>query len=180
MDPKDYPHKLIQEIIKESNAIEDIFVGPGSSEFDDHLNTFNRMFDHANGKEPLSEFELLRWHKTLMRNLLDNAGRYRKVGVRVGSYVAPRAELVPGLMEKIPPTANAVVNEIDCWSAHNAFETIHPFDDGNGRTGRLLLNWCRIRLGLQPIVVRSVDKEAYYNKIIEWREHHWPIEKKGE
>ncbi len=48
---------------------------------------------------------------------------------------------------------------------HDFFECIHPFADGNGRTGRLIMNGMRIALGVEPIVVWYKERQAYYNRI---------------
>ena len=49
--------------------------------------------------------------------------------------------------------------------AHHAFIRIHPFDDGNGRVVRLLLNYVLLRAGLLPIVVKSRDRHGYWAAI---------------
>ena len=45
---------------------------------------------------------------------------------------------------------------------HVKFESIHPFVDGNGRTGRLLMNWIRIKIGLPILVIKESEKFEYY------------------
>lgn len=46
---------------------------------------------------------------------------------------------------------------------HNRFEAIHPFEDGNGRVGRLLLNWMLLKNGFGPILIRNRNKKAYFS-----------------
>ena len=74
-------------------------------------------------------------HKILGDYLkVDWTGRYRACRVRVGQYVPPEPYMVPGLMAdyfKNLPNLNS-------WKAHNEFEKIHPFQDFNGRIGRLI------------------------------------------
>lgn len=83
------------------------------------------------------------WHYTLMQNHPDpriRPGQYRNCAVRVGNWLPPRHEAVPGLMDEFiawmkqepDPLMRAI------WG-HRYFETIHPFADGNGRVGRLLI-----------------------------------------
>jgi len=45
---------------------------------------------------------------------------------------------------------------------HIAFETIHPYEDGNGRMGRLILNWQRVHCGLPILVIKDSEKNLYY------------------
>ena len=93
------------------------------------------------------------------------------------AYVPPRPELVPGLVEdlvsfcntsELPPVAMAAI-------AHAQFETIHPFADGNGRTGRTLVHVILRRAGLAPCVVPPVslvlatDRERYISNLAAYR-----------
>lgn len=49
-----------------------------------------------------------------------------------------------------------------CIALHISFENIHPFADGNGRMGRILLNWQRTKMGLPILVIREEDRQKYY------------------
>lgn len=105
------------------------------------------------------------WHHTLLAGHPDprmTPGRLRGVNVRVGEHVAPRHHEVPELMRRFhqwisqenEPLLRAV------WG-HRYFETIHPFADGNGRTGRLLI---QAVLGLPIAVSRNIwwERSNYY------------------
>ena len=59
---------------------------------------------------------------------------YRSVNVRVGSHIAPEHQVVPELIKRFW----RALPKLDAWQAHNKFEAIHPFEDLNGRTGRLI------------------------------------------
>ena len=62
----------------------------------------------------------------------------------------------------------------DCaFISHHIFEVIHPFIDGNGRTGRLLINKVLYDLGEEPIIIMFDDRNEYYNSIQNFRNKYW-------
>ena len=94
-------------------------------------------------KRQLTLRSMLDAHRTIMRGQ-DHAqpGILRKVGVRIGRHSAPPHTKVPKLMEDLyeylqSPDEDPILKAV---YAHLQFETIHPFADGNGRTGRALIN----------------------------------------
>ena len=107
----------------------------------------------------------------------DIAGRFRSDGeyVRVGLHIAPPPDQIHRLL------ANAL--EL-YYTDHNSyfldkiarfhleFETIHPFNDGNGRMGRTLINWQLSSLGYPPVIIRNKGKEKYYSTFSEYRFDH--------
>ena len=118
-------------------------------------------------------------HATLFRDLpIDHTispGQYRQVQVRVGGYYPPPPNLVPGMMRSFLSWQDARAQLDDpllaaIWG-HAWFETIHPFADGNGRTGRMLVNKT---LGLPMLTLsRSIyrRRQEYYNGL---NRGHWP------
>ena len=79
--------------------------------------------------------EILIIHKMLGDYLKkDWVGKFRTCNVRVGSYIAPDYKEVKRLMEKFM----LKLPRLDSWTAHNRFQEIHPFQDLNGRVGRLI------------------------------------------
>lgn len=86
-----------------------------------------------------------------------NAHRYRMCDVRVGMHHCPSYRQVPTLMmkwvEKYGMHANKVITEV-CNIAYKEFEEIHPFEDGNGRVGKILFNWLNGTLH-QPIMPKN-------------------------
>lgn len=106
--------------------------------------------------------EILKLHRIMAGNVMDQgtAGEYRSIRVRVGDYVAPRAERVRPMMsdllewwnqESISPILSSAI-------VHHQFETIHPFADGNGRTGRMLSLWELYRRGFDNHHIFSIDE----------------------
>lgn len=74
-------------------------------------------------------------HKIITEHLdVDWSGKWRTVGVSVGSYSPPSWTEVPEMMLQFWNN----FDKLDSWEAHNRFESIHPFQDFNGRMGRLI------------------------------------------
>ena len=112
----------------------------------------------------------LRWlHRMLMSNIDESiAGRFRAPGeyVRVGTHIAPASEQIEQLLTDLFSTfAGAVLERPTQRLArlHLEFERIHPFNDGNGRIGRVLLNDALFRLGFPPVIIRNKSKMDYYS-----------------
>ena len=63
-------------------------------------------------------------------------------------------------------------SEQELWDLHHEFEHIHPFIDGNGRTGRLWLNALRLRCGYPWLTVRFAERHSYYDAIQQWEAAH--------
>jgi Fic family protein len=112
----------------------------------------------------------------LIGGIDDNiAGRFRreKEYVRVGTHIAPAPELVEKmidtlLFEYVGDIKNFFVDKIAKF--HLEFETIHPFCDGNGRIGRVLINYQLQRLGFPGIIIRDKEKKEYYSTFGEYRD----------
>lgn len=108
--------------------------------------------------------DVLQLHTLLARGVMDQgeAGRYRAIQVRVGRHVPPPPEMVSGLMRELLDWWNKGSAEwspvISAAVLHYQFEEIHPFADGNGRTGRMLGLWEMYRRGFDTHHVFSVDE----------------------
>jgi cell filamentation protein, protein adenylyltransferase len=120
---------------------------------------------HA-AKKRLFQQDILRLHAIVAGQVMDQgeAGRYRNIRVRVGPHLPPPPEEVSGLMFELLEWWNKRSTEVSpvLSSAilHYRFEAIHPFADGNGRTGRLLALWELFRRGFDSHHIFSVDE--YY------------------
>jgi Fic family protein len=120
---------------------------------------------HA-GKKNISHEDVLRLHRILAEGVMDQgeAGRYRSIAVRVGRYVPPPPGDVSGLIfELLKWWSGKAVELSPVMSSailHYRFEAIHPFADGNGRTGRALALWELYRRGFDTHHIFSVDE--YY------------------
>ena len=107
-------------------------------------------------------------HQMLMGGIADAiAGRFRREGeyVRVGNHIAPAPEHVERMIEETflecsSDLSSYFLDKIARF--HLDFETIHPFCDGNGRMGRVIINFQLLKLGVPPIIIRNKEKEIYY------------------
>lgn len=131
-----------------------------------------RVVDYTRNKskeEEISKSIILLIHQMLIGGIDDNiAGRFRIQGeyVRVGTHIAPAPEKVEQMIESIiiDFTSNHNSYFIDKIAKfHLEFEKIHPFCDGNGRIGRVLMNYQLLRLGFPRIIIRDKEKQQYYD-----------------
>ncbi len=117
---------------------------------------------------------ILLLHKMLISNIDDTiAGRFRQKNewVRVGNHIAPAPEHVGRMIEAIFNDYNANLEDyfVDKIARfHLDLETIHPFCDGNGRIGRVIINYQLFQLDLPPIIIRNKEKQAYYKALREY------------
>lgn len=119
---------------------------------------------------------ILLLHKMLIGSIDEKiAGRFRKLGeyVRVGTHVAPAPEHVEKMIEAVlleytSDLANYFLDKVAKF--HLDFETVHPFCDGNGRIGRVLICFQLQRLGFPMIIIRDREKKEYYKSFAEYRD----------
>lgn len=115
-------------------------------------------------RKTLRHEDIFTLHRILAENVMDqgDAGRYRTIAVKVGNYFPPPAIDVSGLMMELLAWWNRPAKNLSpvLSSAilHHRFESIHPFADGNGRTGRALALWELYRRGLDTHHIFSVDE----------------------
>ena|SRR3990167_3193223 len=149
--------KEIGEFIRESNVIEGVF---DETSFGQAVIAWEYLMTQTN----LTSSVVLKTHKILMlhSNLQpDEKGYFRQCEVRVGFHYGLNYVLV---REAIGNWCNDTMHSRkSAKKLHIEFEKIHPFVDGNGRIGRLLMNWTRIKKK-QPIIVIHQGKEQmeYY------------------
>jgi Fic family protein len=119
-------------------------------------------------KEKISNELLLKWHKDIFEETKpDIAGRFRRYQVRVGPYLAPDWHKVEGLMKQLTVFANETkLNPVELAArAHYMFEKTHPFGDGNGRIGRLLINYILWKNGYPMIIIEYKKRKSYYKAL---------------
>ena len=132
-----------------------------------HRDAFLYIQDIAKQELPLSEFVIKNIHSLVLMNQPEDKGIYRKIPVRImGAYTEP---VQPYLIEpkitellKVNEERKVTMNNIERIARfHLEFEGIHPFIDGNGRTGRLIMNLDLIRNGYPAINVKFADRKKY-------------------
>ena len=121
-------------------------------------------------------------HKMLISGINDEiAGRYRSSleFVRVGSHIAPAPEHVDRMMYTLMHDYEINIDKDNGESLdfikriarfHLQFETVHPFVDGNGRIGRMLINMQLAQMGLPHIIIRNKEKHLYYKAFKPFRD----------
>jgi len=114
---------------------------------------------------------ILLLHRMLLGGIDDGiAGRFRRAGeyVRVGTHIAPAPERVEAMIDEALADYSS---NLDAYFLeriarfHLDFECIHPFFDGNGRLGRVLINFQLLQLGLPRIIIRNSEKRHYYRAL---------------
>lgn len=160
------------DFLKESNAIEGEF---SQEALDDAMGAWQYARDNIH---KLDLNIILKTHHLLMRRRNSKiAGKWRvETAVRVGDDYLPakskyfiRKEVQDWLDNCQVHTGLGAEEDIRRW--HVKFEKIHPFVDGNGRMGRILMNLQRLKVNLPILVIKDSEKQAYYA----WFKERWEV-----
>ena len=134
-----------------------------------HRDAFLYVQDIAKKDMPLSESVIKNIHSLVLMNRPEDKGVYRRIPVRImGAFTEPvQPYLIEPKMTELLQSDNerkGAIHDIERIARfHLEFEGIHPFIDGNGRTGRLLMNLELIKCGFPPINVKFTDRKRYYD-----------------
>lgn len=132
-----------------------------------HKEAFDFVRELVQNQTPMSERVIQQIHYFVLADKRDDRGVYRRVPVRImGAQHEPvQPYLIQPRMEQLLESYRASTEHIVTKLArfHIEFEGIHPFIDGNGRTGRLLVNLELMKAGYPPIDIKFTDRLAYYN-----------------
>ena len=134
-----------------------------------HKDAFYYIEELVKEKVGLSEKVIKDIHSLVLMDKPQDRGRYRRIPVTILGSVHEPAQpyLVPVLMEQLINKYNEemkdkhIIEKVSLF--HLKFESIHPFIDGNGRTGRLLLNLELMKEGYPPINIKFKDRRRYYD-----------------
>ena len=141
-----------------------------------HKEAFDYVGELVKEKVPLNERVIKEIHYLVLADKKDDRGVYRKVPVRImGAHHEPAQPwlIEPEMKELLRRYAEGeehIVTKLARF--HIEFEGIHPFIDGNGRTGRLLVNLELMKAGYPPIDIKFTDRAAYYDAFDEYHVRH--------
>ena len=152
---------LLEQVLSRNVSVREIFEAKNLARVTEYKRT------KAKDSELTKDLILL-LHQMLIGGINDAiAGRFRAQGeyVRVGTHIAPAPEHVERMIDEILVEYSSDLGSY-CLDKiarfHLDFETVHPFCDGNGRLGRVLINFQLIQLGLPRLIIRNSEKERYY------------------
>lgn len=132
-----------------------------------HRDAFLYIAQLVTDKVQFSESIIKQVHSLVLMDKPEDKGVYRRIPVRImgASHEPPQPYLVPVQMEQlVAEFSKTKLHPIESAAMfHLKFEGIHPFIDGNGRTGRLLLNFILMQNGYPSINVKFADRKRYYN-----------------
>ena len=141
-----------------------------------HKEAFDFVSELVKDNVPISEGIIKQIHYLVLADKREDRGVYRRVPVHImGAQHEPvQPYLIKPKMEQLLYDFAASTEHIVTKLArfHIEFEGIHPFIDGNGRTGRLLVNLELMKSGLTPIDIKFTDRIAYYNAFDEYYVKH--------
>lgn len=141
-----------------------------------HKDAFGYIKELVSENVNLSEKVIKNIHSLVLMDRPQDRGVYRRIPVKiVGAKVEPPQPYIVGVkMEELMRNFSNVANKLHDIEKiarfHLEFEGIHPFIDGNGRTGRLILNLELMKRGYPPISVKFTDRKNYYECFNEYTE----------
>lgn len=161
--------KKIVEFLKESNAIEGVYDL-------DSLQQAIYAWEYMSEQPDITPHDVLRVHKILMLNqklLPDEKGYFRRCAVWIGGREGMHHKKIAKAISEWCNDMNLEYTDVDdemynlellSKGLHVEYEKIHPFVDGNGRSGRIFMNWWRVKNGLPLLVIHEGKEQVDYYK----------------
>ncbi len=139
-----------------------------------HFRCIDLIVDNA--EKPLNEHFIKELHYTLKNNTSDShkawfaVGNYKRLPNEVGGIETTLPENVKGEMKELLANYNSIKEKSfeDILDFHHRFESIHPFQDGNGRIGRLIMFKECLNNGIVPFIITDELKMFYYRGLQNW------------
>lgn len=130
-----------------------------------HKRALELLFNNLQNSKELDERLIKKLNEIINRDIKDTEGhRTVQVFIQGSEHIPPEPEKIPNLM--LYHIYNYNHDEQDIFSKiakyHIEFEKIHPFEDENGRTGRLLINYELLKNDLPPVIIAKEDRVKYY------------------
>lgn len=122
-------------------------------------------WEYVSKVKKLTPSVILKTHKILMLNQPMygfQRGYFRREGVTIAGRDGMNWKLIPEAIAQWCEIVNNKRNDLEIREDHVKYEIIHPFIDGNGRTGRIFLNWQRLRNKLNILIIREEERFEYY------------------
>lgn len=151
------------EFLQESNAIEGVYD-------DDSLQQAIYAWEYLKTKKKIDTHAILKAHKILMlhqRLAPNEKGYWRTIPVYIGGRKCDVKNADGWPLETVMSQWCFNINR-DNWTGigpvgmHIQFERIHPFVDGNGRVGRMLMNWQMLKMKRPILIIKEAEKQTYY------------------
>ena len=130
-----------------------------------HKKALELVFKNLQNEDGFDERFIKKLNETINRDIKDTEGyRTVQVFIRGSEHIPPAPEKIPNLMTYFVYNYNHDEEDIFTKIAryHIEFEKIHPFEDGNGRTGRLLLNYELLKNDIPPVVISKEERVKYF------------------
>lgn len=130
-----------------------------------HKKALELVFKNLQNEDGFDERFIKKLNETINRDIKDTEGyRTVQVFIRGSEHIPPAPEKIPNLMTYFVYNCNHDEEDIFTKIAryHIEFEKIHPFEDGNGRTGRLLLNYELLKNDIPPVVISKEERVKYF------------------
>ena len=155
--------KIEKEFLRQSNKIEGVHDAKS-------LEQAIYAWQHLLERSHISSFHTCRAHKILMlyQDLKEyEKGTYRGIPVYIAGRECPTTYGGLNLDFAMQKWCEDADKDLENWKKHHIeFEKIHPFVDGNGRIGRMLMNWMRVKSGLPILVIKASERQEYYKWFI--------------
>lgn len=154
---------------------DDFYRAKDVEEMDGHFLMFNKMLDTL--EEPLTEKLIKQFHCELKSGVFEDRangyaiGDYKQRPNMIGMYQTTSPENVAREMFLLMEWYNSQKVDIAILAEfHARYEGIHPFQDGNGRTGRLIIFRECLKNGIVPIIIENANRNEYLEGLKEYRE----------